>query len=45
MKAKDDFAFERTLSGLRYAKRIHDWKATGYSIEIAYLRGESKSRL
>jgi predicted ABC-type ATPase len=38
MKAKADFAFESTLSGLRYAKRMQDWKAQGYSIEIAYLR-------
>jgi len=38
VEAKADFAFESTLSGLRYAKRIHDWKAKGYSIEIAYLR-------
>jgi predicted ABC-type ATPase len=36
--AKADFAFESTLSGLRYAKRMQDWKALGYSIEIAYLR-------
>jgi predicted ABC-type ATPase len=33
-----DFAFESTLSGLRYAKRIQDWKPQGYTIEIAYLR-------
>jgi predicted ABC-type ATPase len=38
VEAKVDFAFESTLSGLRYAKRIQDWKARGYSIEIAYLR-------
>jgi predicted ABC-type ATPase len=36
--AKADFAFESTLSGLRYARRIEDWKAHGYSIEIAYRR-------
>jgi predicted ABC-type ATPase len=36
--AKVNFAFESTLSGLRYAERIRDWKAQGYSIEIAYLR-------
>jgi predicted ABC-type ATPase len=38
VEAKADFAFESTLSGLRYAKRMHIWKAQGYSIEIAYLR-------
>jgi predicted ABC-type ATPase len=36
--AKSDFAFESTLSGLRYAKRMQDWKRQGYSIEILYLR-------
>src|ERR1700733_10632745 len=34
VEAKLDFAFESTLSGLRYAKRIQSWKARGYSIEI-----------
>jgi len=38
VEAKADFAFESTLSGLRYAKRMQTWKAHGYSIEIAYLR-------
>jgi predicted ABC-type ATPase len=38
VKGKADFAFESTLSGLRYAKRIQDWMAQGYSIDIAYLR-------
>jgi predicted ABC-type ATPase len=37
VEAKADFAFESTLSGLRYAERIINWKAQGYSIEIAYL--------
>jgi predicted ABC-type ATPase len=36
--ASADFAFESTLSGLRYAERIRNWNAKGYSIEIAYLR-------
>jgi predicted ABC-type ATPase len=36
--AKADFAFESTLSGLRYAKRMQDWKVMGYTIEVAYLR-------
>jgi predicted ABC-type ATPase len=38
VEAKAEFAFESTLSGLRYAKRIQDWKTQGYIIEIAYLR-------
>src|SRR6202142_3338018 len=32
--AKADFAFESTLSGLRYAQRMQNWKAAGYSIGI-----------
>jgi predicted ABC-type ATPase len=36
--AKADFAFESTLSGIRYANRIQNWKAQGYSIEIVYIR-------
>jgi len=38
VEAKADFAFESTLSGLRYAKRMRDWKTQGYSVEVAYLR-------
>lgn len=38
VEANVEFAFESTLSGLRYAKRIEDWKARGYLIKIAYLR-------
>src|ERR1700687_3080584 len=38
VEAKVEFAFESTLSGLRYAKRIEAWKARGYLIEIVYLR-------
>jgi predicted ABC-type ATPase len=37
-EAKVEFAFESTLSGLHYAKRIEDWKTKGYSIEIVYIR-------
>jgi predicted ABC-type ATPase len=36
--AKADFAFESTLAGLRYAQRMQNWKANGYSIEINYIR-------
>lgn len=32
-----DFAFETTLSGLVYLRRLKRWKAAGYRIEITYL--------
>lgn len=32
-----DFAFESTLSGVSYLKRLERWKASGYRIEIVYL--------
>jgi predicted ABC-type ATPase len=38
VESKAEFAFESTLSGLRYAKRIEDWKRRGYLIEIVYIR-------
>jgi predicted ABC-type ATPase len=31
-------AFESTLSGMSYAKRIVNWKRRGYVIEIVYIR-------
>lgn len=37
-KARSDFAFESTLSGLVYLSRLRRWKAAGYRIEIVYLR-------
>ena len=37
-KARADFAFESTLSGLLYLNRLKRWKAAGYRIEIVYLR-------
>jgi predicted ABC-type ATPase len=37
-KARADFAFETTLSGLVYLARLRRWKAAGYRIEIVYLR-------
>ena len=37
-KARNDFAFESTLSGLTYLGRIKKWKAAGYRIEMIYLR-------
>jgi predicted ABC-type ATPase len=33
-----DFAFETTLSGLGYIRRLQAWKQNGYRIEIVYLR-------
>jgi predicted ABC-type ATPase len=38
VEAKAEFAFESTLSGLHYAKRIEEWKNKGYLIEIIYIR-------
>jgi predicted ABC-type ATPase len=32
-----DFAFETTLSGRTYARRIEAWKRAGYRIEIVFL--------
>jgi len=37
-KARLNFAFESTLSGLVYVGRLKRWKAAGYRIEIVYLR-------
>ena len=37
-RARLDFAFESTLSGLAYFNRIQRWKATGYRIEIFFLK-------
>jgi predicted ABC-type ATPase len=33
-----DFAFETTLSGLGYIRRIKEWKAVGYRIHLVYLK-------
>ena len=38
VEARAEFAFESTLSGLHYAKRLEDWKSRGYLIEIVYIR-------
>ena len=43
-RAQRSFAFETTLSGLGYLRRLKRWRASGYRIEIVYLRLES-SRL
>ena len=37
-RARKDFAFESTLSGLTYLRRLRRWKAAGYRIEIIFLR-------
>src|SRR5947208_15339233 len=37
-RARVDFAFETTLSGLVYLHRLKRWKAARYRIEITYLR-------
>jgi predicted ABC-type ATPase len=37
-RAREDFAFESTLSGLSYVGRFHRWRAAGYRIEIVFLR-------
>ncbi|HEY2081498.1 MAG TPA: zeta toxin family protein [Verrucomicrobiae bacterium] len=37
-KARRDFAFESTLSGLTYVGRLKRWKSAGYRIEIIFLR-------
>lgn len=36
-KAREDFAFESTLSGRTYLRMIERWKAGGYRIEIVFL--------
>ncbi len=37
-KARQNFAFESTLSGLTYVSRLKRWKSAGFHIEIAFLR-------
>ena len=39
--ARTSFAFETTLSGRAYVRRLAKWKAFGYRIEIAYLKIDS----
>ena len=40
-RARASFAFESTLSGLTYASRLRAWKASGYRIEIVFLKVRS----
>lgn len=35
--AKESFAFETTMSGLSYLKRLESWKREGYRIQIVFL--------
>jgi predicted ABC-type ATPase len=37
-KARQDFAFESTLSGLTCLTRLKRWKGAGYQIQIVFLR-------
>jgi predicted ABC-type ATPase len=37
VKAREDFAFESTLSGRAYLRRMKRWKAAGYRIEMVFL--------
>lgn len=37
-RARVDFAFETTLSGLGYLRRLRRWQATGYRLEIIFLQ-------
>ena len=37
-RARVDFAFETTLSGVVHLGRLRRWKATGYRVEIIFLR-------
>ena len=37
-RARADFAFETTLSGMVYLHRLKRWKGAGYRIEIIFLR-------
>lgn len=36
-KRGDNFAFETTLSGLSYARRIPGWRADGYHVKLVFL--------
>jgi predicted ABC-type ATPase len=40
-KARADFAFESTLSGLTYVRRLESWRRSGYRVEIVYLKLKS----
>lgn len=35
---REDFAFETTLSGLGYVRRIREWRSIGYSVVLYFLK-------
>lgn len=35
---REDFAFESTLSGLTYVRRLRSWRRAGYRVKIVFLR-------
>ncbi len=39
--ARADFAFESTLSGRTYVRRLESWRRAGYRVEIVYLKLKS----
>ena len=39
--AKASFAFETTLSGVAYARRIPEWQGAGYRVALVFLRLDS----
>lgn len=38
VRRRESFAFETTLSGLRYARLIRQWKKKGYFIKLIFLK-------
>jgi predicted ABC-type ATPase len=40
-EARADFAFESTLSGRTYVRRLESWRRAGYRVEIVYLKLKS----
>ncbi len=40
-KARADFAFQSTLSGRTYVRRLESWRRAGYRVEIVYLKLKS----
>lgn len=38
VRRRESFAFETTLSGLRYARLIPEWRKKGYSVKLIFLK-------
>ena len=38
VEKKESFAFETTLSGLNYIRRIKNWKSQGYEVILFFLK-------